>query len=365
MLEIEKNPIKFYGYLKKNDLILFEAVVGSHAYSTNTPDSDIDKKFIYVLPQKMLYSLDYIDQINITDDYVGLELKKFLELISKANPSILELLFMPEDCIIYKHPLFDIILEHRESFLTKEIINSFSGYAFQQLKKAKGMDKMMNWEKDKVKRKDPLDFCNVILNNGTQPLKKYLDDKDLRQEFCGVVKIPNARDLYAGYYHPNYKGVVKYDKNGDIKSNELRLSSIPKSENNNVKFYFSYNKDGYVSHCRDYKNYQNWLKKRNKNRWVDNKSHGQKIDGKNMLHCIRLIDMAEELFKGEGLNVRRPNSDFLLKIRKGELDLNYIIKLAEDKLEKINENRNKVGLSDSVSRNLVNDLLVLIRDKIY
>lgn len=34
-----------YEYLKENDLILFETVVGSQAYGTETPESDVDKKF--------------------------------------------------------------------------------------------------------------------------------------------------------------------------------------------------------------------------------------------------------------------------------------------------------------------------------
>ena len=65
------------------------------------------------------------------------------------------------------------------------------------------------------------------------------------------------------------------------------------------------------------------MKERNEARWVDVKSHGQKIDGKNMMHCRRLMDMAREIGEGKGINVRRENADYLISIRKGEVDLNH------------------------------------------
>jgi predicted nucleotidyltransferase len=38
-----------YENLVKNDLIL-ETIIGSQAYGTQTPTSDVDKKFVYILP---------------------------------------------------------------------------------------------------------------------------------------------------------------------------------------------------------------------------------------------------------------------------------------------------------------------------
>jgi hypothetical protein len=40
---------------------------------------------------------------------------------------------------------------------------------------------------------------------------------------------------------------------------------------------------------------------RNLQRWVDVKSHDQKIDGKNMMHCYRLVQMAREIAEGKVL----------------------------------------------------------------
>ncbi len=62
---------------------------------------------------------------------------------------MLELLYTPEDCIEYKHPIFDKILEHKDKFLSKSCRWSFGGYAIDQITKAKGLNKKMNWEEEK------------------------------------------------------------------------------------------------------------------------------------------------------------------------------------------------------------------------
>jgi predicted nucleotidyltransferase len=58
-------------FLVENGLILFETIVGSQAYGTQTPSSDIDKKFVYILPQDFILGTGYVEQINVNKDYVG------------------------------------------------------------------------------------------------------------------------------------------------------------------------------------------------------------------------------------------------------------------------------------------------------
>lgn len=390
---------EFYNYLKENNLILFQGIVGSQAYGTATPQSDIDEKFVYILPEDYILGNGYIEQLTLTDDYVGYEIKRFLDLLSTNNPTVLELLNLPEDCIRIKQPVFDLVLQNKDKFLTKICKDSFGGYARQQIHKAKGMDKMMNWEKEKIKRKTPLDFCYVVIGEKSLPLKKWLKLNSMEQKFCGLAKIPNARDLYALFYDETahscfskfvseeersmnkslinynlskksksfglgYKGVELINDELDVSSsNSLRLSSIPKGET--ASCIISYNKDGYISHCRDYKNYTNWIKNRNVQRWVDIENHNQKIDGKNMLHCVRLIDVALEIAEGKGLNVRRPNADYLLSIRKGKVDLETLIQDSEIKIKKIDEAFANSSLPNFVDKEFINDLLIKIRRITY
>ena len=253
-------------YLEENGLILFEVIVGSQAHGTSTPQSDIDKKFVYMLPEDIILGNKYVEQINVNADYTGWEIRRFLELLESNNPSVFEILYSPEDCIISKHPLFDILIENRDKFITKICKNSFGGYARQQIKKARGLNKKQNWEKEKVAKKDLMDFCYVIEGEKSTPIKDWFEREGYpsdAQKFCGVVNIPNARDMYALYYDGvaancfssdfdeesknrvkrflgneegttfglGYKGLVKVGESNNAGiSNQLRLSSIPKEE---------------------------------------------------------------------------------------------------------------------------------------
>lgn len=381
-------------YLEKNGLILFETIIGSQAYGTQTPTSDVDKKFVYILPEDCILGTGYIEQLNVNKDYVGWEIRRFLELMASNNPTVLELLNSPEDCIITKHPMFDLILEHKDKFITKICKNSFGGYAVQQIKKAKGLNKKQNWEKDKVTRKDVLDFVYVIEGEKSMPWKIWNNGR-YDEKFCGVVNVPNARDLYAVYFDTDanncfneripepirernkawrkeeghsmgygYKGLVKTGEGQNVaESNQLRLSSIPKGEKPICNII--YNKDGYSTHCKDYKEYEEWLENRNEQRYVDTQAHGQKIDGKNMMHCMRLIRMAQEIGAGKGIIVRRPDAQELLSIRRGEVDLDNLIDMAEEEIARMDEIFDNSDLPNSVDKDLVNDLLIKIRKSFY
>lgn len=375
---------------------LLIVIRGSQAYGTNLPTSDIDYAGVYIQSQEDIYGTRYKEQINDDkNDTVFYEIRRFLELVASNNPTILELLNTPDDCIIYKHPLFDEILKHKDSFITKVCAKSFGGYAIQQIKKAKGQDKKQNWEKDKVTRKDVLDFVYVLADGQSIPWRVWNGERGFEEKFCGVVNVPNARDVYAIYYDQEayqcfgdtlpdymkenakrwrreagkpmgfgYKGIVKSGEGESLaESNSLRLSSIPKGET--PICYVAYNKDGYTAHCKDYKSYQEWLENRNEQRWVDVQSHGQKIDGKNMMHCRRLLEMAREIGEGQGIKVRRANKDYLISIRKGEIDLESLIAQAEQDIIEIDEIFKNSNLPDSVDPELVHNLLIKIRKEFY
>lgn len=390
-----KYNVEFYNQLKEDGLIIFEVIVGSQAYGTATPTSDIDKKFVYILPEDYILGTKYTPQIEVNKDYVGYEVKRFLELIASNNPTLLEMLHSPEDCIIHKDPVFDHILKHKDDVITNICADSFGGYARQQIKKAKGLDKKQNWEKERVSRKEPVDFCSVISGYKSFPLMKFIEENGLDQKFCGVANIPHARDMYALFYDQKahncfsdlvseeekeflkkylkskgetvglgYKGLYKVGEGKNKgESNALRLSSIPKGEEHMA--IFAYNKDGYTAHCDDYNEYQKWLEARNTQRWVETETHGQKIDGKNMMHCTRLIRMAVEIAEGKGLIVRRPDAQELLKIRRGELSLEELIESADEQIDRMDQLFEDSNLPDSIDRNFIHELLVKVRKEFY
>lgn len=375
---------------------LLIVIRGSQAYGTNLPTSDTDYAGVYIQSQEDILGTKYKEQINDDkNDTVFYEIRRFLELLASNNPTILELLNTPEDCVIYIHPLFSKILERRDEFITKVCAKSFGGYGIQQIKKARGQNKKQNWEKEKITRKDVLDFVYVVQGEKSVPWKVWNSEQRFEEKFCGVVNVPNARDLYAVYFdvdanncfnekipehmreeaitwrkrdgHPmgfGYKGLVKTGEGANsAESNQLRLSSIPKGETPICNII--YNKDGYTMHCKDYREYEEWLEKRNLERWTDVKNHDQKIDGKNMMHCKRLLEMAREIGEGKGIIVRRPNASELIAIRKGEIDLQTLIDDAENEIAEIDRIFAESNLPDSVSPELVHNLLVEIRTQFY
>ena len=146
-------------------------------------------------------------------------------------------------------------------------------------------------------------------------------------------------------------------------SNQLRLSSIPKGQEPFCTI--TYNKDGYSEHCKDFREYEEWLSKRNLQRWVDVKSHGQQIDGKNMMHCRRLMDMAREIAEGKGILVKRDNAQELLSIRRGEIDLQTLIDHVESEIKEVDTLFKESDLPEKVDENFINSLLVKIRKSVY
>jgi len=368
-------------YLRDNKLIIFEGIVGSNAYGTNLETSDMDIKGVFVAPIDTILGFGYIDQVNdAKNDIVFYEVKKFLELLRANNPTIMEILNLPKDCIIYKNPIFDQIIENKNKFITKQCRNTYGKYAQSQISKAKGQDKKQNWEKNRVTRKTPLDFCFLHIKEKSFPLSDFLSKSGMDQKYCGLAKVPHSRETYSLFYDyvasgkspagteiidstqplMGFRGIAFED------SNDIRLSSIPVDcPHHYFLGYVSYNKDGYTVHCDDYRSYETWLKNKNEARWVDVQSHGQKIDGKNMMHCRRLLEMSREIAEGKGINVRRPNADYLVSIRKGEVDLQTLINNAETDIREIDELFKLSTLPNIVDSELINEILLNIRKQFY
>ena len=339
------------------DTLLYKVIVGSQSYGTSTPQSDVDYKSVFAQDLDKIVSFGYTEQVNYTSDDVGYEIRRFLELCEKGNPSAIEMLFVPHRCIVEKSPLFDIILENRDKFITKKLVKSFKEMAYSQIVKATGLNKKLNWEKEKITRKTPLDFCYVYENGQTKPITQYLDDNGMVQENCGLAKLNHFKDAYALYYDLNFKGIA-FEQ-----SNEVRLSNIPKEHKSLTVLY--YNKDAYTMHCSNFLEYTKWLKNRNTDRYVDNDNHGQKIDGKNMMHCVRLLDMSLEILADKKIIIERPNVEYLLSIKKGDVNLLDIKKYAEETIVLVNESLKISDLPDEVEPTLIYDLLLAVRKQQY
>ena len=304
--------------------LLLKCLSGSNAYNLNIPGSDMDYKGVFVLPRQELYGMRYTPQVaNASNDEVYYEVGRFIELLCKNNPNILELLASDERSVLYRHPLMALI--RPADFLSKLCLDTFAGYAKTQIKKARGLNKKINRAPEKA-RKSVLDFCFVQAGNGSIPLAHWLSGKGLRQETCGLTQIPHFRDGYLIY--PAGQGIVSSEN-----ANEVSLSAIPKGMKPLAVLHF--NKDGYSVYCREYREYQQWLGERNELRYEQTMAHGKQYDAKHMMHTFRLLQMAEEIASHQQVMVYRADREFLLRIRSGDFEYDTLMEMAAQKMEQI------------------------------
>lgn len=280
-----------------------------------------------------------------------------MELLSLNNPNILELLNTPESAIIYKHPFLNEI--NSELILSKLCNNTFGKFALSQIKKAKGLKKKIVNPVAK-ERKSVLSFCFINYDQGAIPLLKYLEIKGWQQEHCGLVNIPHMKDVYGLYYSDQlgFSGVLRGKE-----SNDICLSSIPKSTKQEALMYF--NRNGYSTYCKEYREYWDWVDKRNDDRYENTKSHGKNYDSKNMMHVFRLLEMAIEIGNEKKVNVKRPNRDFLLDIKAGKFEYEELLKMADLKQTEMESAFESSSLPDNPDLELINELTYRLRDKFY
>ncbi|MBP3732277.1 MAG: nucleotidyltransferase domain-containing protein [Bacilli bacterium] len=395
------------GWLEKEDLILYKSVRGSHLFGLNTPDSDLDTFGLFYCPLKWLMGtgLEYRPIISDEghDNYYD-ELTKFFKELGKSNPEALCYLFAPKDKVVKwderLKPLWDI----RDSLITKAAYSSFKGYAKSQISKMYGLSKAMNIEPDEVKeRKSPLYFCWVPRpgNDGVWNLEKWLRENGLKQEHCGVCRLPNGIELYTLYYDwfadkdlkwedyqrlnqnvPESEKVNTKEKFEGAKkttyikyrglldptnpSTQLRLSSVPKSDATNPLCTFQYNVNAFTKHCQDYKKYWDWVEHRNQKRYENNLGH--QWDSKNTMHAIRIMRMGIEAATGKGLILDRAvagDRDELLKIKAHGITFEEVKALMIKTEAQMTEAFEHSNLPDEPDREKLESILQEIRASLY
>lgn len=353
-------------------LLIYKVIAGSKAYGLDLPTSDTDIRGIFLQPNEFLLGNGYCEQVNDnTNDVVYYELNRFINLLAQNNPNILEGLFVPEDKIIFMSDKIKPLYGNRNKFLTRKCRMTFGGYAISQIKKARGLNKKIVNPVDKEK-KTPLDFCYIFdKDNGyTMLARQWLKKHKKKQEFIGLSELPNGEQLYKVYYdhlaevkndNPRYANIEAHGFRGIVAddSQELRHSEIP--EYCQLDAFLYYNLNGYSQYCKEYREYWDWVKKRNPVRYSDNAKHGKGYDGKNLMHCLRMLDMAIEVAEGKGINLVRPNREWLLSVRRGEVDYDDIIKLIEEKKERMDESFDKSDLPEKVDENFINNIILEIR----
>jgi uncharacterized protein len=118
----------------RSDLALF-ARTGSHAYGTQREDSDDDFRGVFVAPRRDLYRLKRpAETFDRQDPDVTLhELTKFCKLAASCNPTVLEVLWVEP---LHASAIGRELIGARDLFLSRRAMQTYGGYARQQLERA-------------------------------------------------------------------------------------------------------------------------------------------------------------------------------------------------------------------------------------
>ena len=366
--------------IRNDGRLLIEYVRGSTSYGLSTPTSDIDSGGIYICSIKELLGYNtYKEEIaDSKNDNKWYELNKFISLLVKANPNILEALFVDDNFIIGEvHPIMKYLREHRDMFLTKQCFISFYKYAESQIYKARGLNKkIVNPIKE---RKTPLDFTYTFRRQGSINILTFLNDYGLHTEYCGLCNIGHMQYIYGCYYdygrhlneHPEDRELLI---NTRKKLNPDRIYRFPNIDDEPIIHYRGLTTeivsnttqlrlssiDGFQDHCRRYKEYKEWEQNRNPVRYESNLN--KNYDAKNMMHSFRLIHMAKEIASGKGMNLyRTEDHDFLMNIRNHKYEYDELIKLADKEKEEMYEIMKHSTIPDSVDETKLNEILFNLR----
>jgi uncharacterized protein len=114
---------------------ILAVVVGSRAYGLHGPGSDHDRRGVYAAPTRAFWRLGkpptHLD--GPADEQFSWEIDRFCTLALQANPTVLEILWSPliERITADGEDLRD----HRRAFLSRQVAETYGGYARDQLKR--------------------------------------------------------------------------------------------------------------------------------------------------------------------------------------------------------------------------------------
>jgi uncharacterized protein len=344
--------------LKESGRIIYEVTSGSHAYGTNVATSDRDIRGFYWSPMKDYAGLIPVkEQVNDEkNDIVYYDLKRAFELLKTANPNMIELLWIPEDCVhTFQHPIMTIMMNNKKLFISKKAYFTHAEYAYAQIKKAKGQNKKVHnpcpetmpqkedfcWVIDMEDINNlPKEFMSSVVNDWFEDIRDEIDENKFpfrpillknsglnlsHYHVAALEHVPNTYRMY--YYGEGAKGVFRGDQ-------MLCCESIPKDdEKKKFQGLLIYNQVEFERALADWRSYWDWMKNRNESRWIDQEKGLLNYDQKNMMHCVRLMLSAENILK-EGEPLVRFTGDlqkYLLKIRRGEFTYDEIMKDVNEK----------------------------------
>ena len=144
---------------------VYEVIMGSMAYGVSRNSSDMDVYAVCVPEKSMVFPhlTGYISGFGPTPELFEVQQKHHMQMNDKEydvnvygivfyfnlcaenNPNMIDSLFVPDRCVLYKSDVGDHMRSYRRKFLSKRIFDKMRGYAFSEFKKLeKGYDPVKN-----------------------------------------------------------------------------------------------------------------------------------------------------------------------------------------------------------------------------
>ena len=268
--------IRHNEHLGKNIILL--GLGGSHAYGTNTETSDVDIRGCALnTKEEILTNQNFEQFVNNETDTTIYSFNKLISLLVNVNPNTIEILGLKPEQYIYKTDIGQELIDNRHLFLSKKCIQSFGGYASQQLYRTKQLEAhsmgQKQLEEHILKTLDFMrsDFSNTISHIPGDQLHLYIDKSEKPEMETEIFMDVNLHHYplrdYCGLWNTLQTTAKSYNKLG--KRNEKALE------------------------------------------------HGKL--GKHMMHLIRLYLMCFDILeKQEIVTYREKEHDFLMDIRNGK-----------------------------------------------
>jgi hypothetical protein len=243
-------------------------------------------------------------------------------------------------------------------FITRQCADTHVGYAFSQIKKARGQNKWINQPKPEAPpRKE--DYCHVLTraalagSEGTPCRPVPLSQSGLRLNECHAARLEHAQDVFRLYrYGARARGVFRGD--------QLALESIPiDDEVPRFVGLLLYNERAWRQATEDHRNYWQWRAERNDERWRAQETGELDYDAKNLMHTIRLLLSGESILT-HGCPIVRfegRQRDLLLRVRAGRLSYAEVMALADEIKGRCSALRDRADLPEAADAAQVDALL--------
>ena len=323
-----------YSFLRDNEHlgknIILLGLGGSHAYGTNTPESDLDIRGIALnRKEEILTNQNFEQFINEETDTTIYSFNKIITLLSNCNPNTIEILGLKPEHYLYLSPIGKELLDNKKLFLSKKAVHSFGGYANQQLRRLENKSNRLVGQSQneehiyKTIEHASYDFKNRYFEMPDDAIKLYID-KAVQEGYDTEIFM----DVNLSHYPlRDYKGMWS------------EMQSIVKD----------YGKIG----------------KRNEKAIEHNKL------GKHMMHLIRLYLMCLDILEKEEITTyREKEHDLLMDIRNGKyLDSNRqpipeFYEMVNDYEKRLDYAKENTSLPSNPDYKGINEFLMSVNERI-